>query len=191
MTPNLFLGQKVRLAAPDPEKDAGPMAVWSRDAEFLRLLSTGIARPWTSGAVKKELEESLGGDEPKSRVFPFLIRTLEAEGQPGRLVGLVDLELEHWPHRDAYIGLGIGERADWGKGYGSDAMRLILRYAFDELNLYRVTLSVFEYNARAIHLYRKLGFKEEGRQRERLRRDGRRWDMLVMGLLRTEWESGV
>ena len=192
MPTNLFIGEKVRLTAPDPEKDAAVMAVWSRDAEFLRLLSTNMARPWTLAAVKKEIEENLGldRDEPKSRLFPFLIRTLEAEGQPGRLVGLIDLVVERWPHRDAFIGIGIGERADWGKGYGSDAMRLILRYAFDELNLHRVTLTVFEYNERAIHTYRKLGFQEEGRQRQRLRRDGRLWDMLVMGLLKEEWKSG-
>jgi RimJ/RimL family protein N-acetyltransferase len=191
MTTKLFIGQKIRLTAPDPEKDAAAMASWSRDGEFLRLLSSGVARPWTVSATKKELEDNIGlnRDEPKSRQFAFLIRTLEAEGQPTRLVGLVDLVVVQWPHRDAYIGIGIGERADWGKGYGSDAMRLILRYAFDELNLHRVTLTVFEYNERAIHTYRKLGFQEEGRQRQRLRRDGRLWDMLVMGLLREEWKS--
>ena len=202
MTTNLFIGQKIRLTAPDPEKDAAAMALWSRDGEFLRLLSTSVARPWTVSATKKELEDSIGlnrdtlrdaasAGEARSRQFAFLIRTLEAEGQPTRLVGMVDLVVVQWPHRDAFIGIGIGERADWGKGYGSDAMRLILRYAFDELNLHRVTLTVFEYHERAIHTYRKLGFQEEGRQRQRLRRDGRLWDMLVMGLLRREWENRV
>ncbi len=191
MNPNLFLGPRVRLTAPDPEKDGALMAVWARDAEFLRLLSTSIARPWTPSAVKKELEENLGEDEPKPGLFPFLIRTVETEGQPSRLVGLVDLVVNAWPHRDAFLGIGIGERADWGQGYGGEAMRLILRYAFDELNLRRVTLTVFEYNERAIHLYHKLGFKDEGRQRQRLRRDGRLWDVLFMGLLREEWKNSV
>ena len=189
MTQNLFIGTQVRLSAPEPERDAPIMARWSRDPEFVRLLSSGIARPWTVGAVKKELEASLGGDEPKPGHFPFLIWTLPAADQPARMVGMVDLTLDHWSHRDAWIGIGIGERADWGQGYGSDAMRLILRYGFAELNLHRLSLTVFEYNARAIHTYRKLGFVEEGRQRQRLLRDGQRWDMLVMGLLRTEWRS--
>ena len=113
---------------------------------------------------------------------------LNAEDQPGRLIGMVDLFIDHWSHRDAWIGIGIGARADWGQGYGSDAMRLILRYAFAELNLDRVTLSVFEYNERAIHTYRKLGFREEGRQRQRLNRYGRWWDMLIMGLPREAWQ---
>ena len=189
MSANYFLGQLVRLSAPDAEKDAPAIAHWSREAEFVELLSSGIARPWSVAAIKKEIGESLGGDEPKPGAFPFHIHTLAAEGQPARLVGIVDLVLEQWPHRDAWIGIGIGERADWGQGYGSDAMRLILRYAFDELNLHRVTLSVFEYNERAIHTYRKLGFVEEGRHRQRLRRFGRLWDMLIMGLLSTEWEK--
>ena len=188
MTTNLFLGSRVRLSAVDPEKDAPAIAAWSRDPEYVQLLSSGIARPLTVAAVKKEMEESLGGDEPKPGAFPFLIRALDAEGQPGRLIGTVDLSIDHWSHRDAWMGISIGARADWGQGYGSDAMRLILRYAFDELNLYRVTLSVFEYNACAIHTYRKLGFREEGRQRQRLNRYGRWWDMLIMGLRRAEWQ---
>jgi RimJ/RimL family protein N-acetyltransferase len=61
-------------------------------------------------------------------------------------------------------------------------MRLVLRYAFDELNLHRVSLTVFEYNERALRTYRKLGFVEEGRQRARLLRFGKRWDMVVMGI---------
>ena len=69
-----------------------------------------------------------------------------------------------------------------------DAMRIILRFAFTELNLRRVSLDVFEYNPRAIASYRKVGFVEEGRLRRFLHRDGRRWDLIFMGMLREEWE---
>lgn len=85
------------------------------------------------------------------------------------------------------MGIGIGEREYWSKGYGTDAMNVILRFAFDELNLYRISLNVFEYNQRAIRSYEKVGFVVEGREREFLRRAGRRWDMIFMGLLREEW----
>lgn len=85
------------------------------------------------------------------------------------------------------MGIGIGEREYWSKGYGTDAMNVILRFAFDELNLYRISLNVFEYNQRAIRSYEKVGFVVEGREREFLRRGGRRWDMIFMGLLREEW----
>ena len=189
MSTNLFIGQKIRLSAPDIDKDPALIAAWSRDPDFVQMLSSGIARPWTTVAAKKEMAENLGENEPKPNLFSFLLRTLEPAGQASRLIGLADLSLEHWSQRDAFIGIGLGERADWGQGYGTDAMRLILRYAFDELNLRRITLTVFEYNERAQRTYRKLGFQEEGRLRQRLNRYGRRWDMLFMGLLREEWKS--
>jgi RimJ/RimL family protein N-acetyltransferase len=68
-------------------------------------------------------------------------------------------------------------------------MRLVLRFAFGELNLNRLTLDVFEYNPRAIRSYESAGFKHEGRGRGWLKRDGRRWDMVYMGILRSEWEE--
>ncbi len=86
------------------------------------------------------------------------------------------------------MGIGIGEREYWGNGYGTDAMRAILHFAFTELNLYRVSLNVFEYNPRAIRSYEKAGFVAEGRQRQVLNRDGRRWDVIYMGILHEEWE---
>ena len=68
-------------------------------------------------------------------------------------------------------------------------MKVLLRYAFEELNLHRVNLSVFEYNPRAIRSYEKAGFRHEGRQRDALHRCGKRWDMLYMGILKSDWES--
>jgi hypothetical protein len=70
---------------------------------------------------------------------------------------------------------------------GTDAMRVMLRYVFNELNLRRVSLIVFEYNLRAIRSYEKVGFVHEGRVRRVMQRDGRRWDFLYMGILREEW----
>jgi RimJ/RimL family protein N-acetyltransferase len=66
-------------------------------------------------------------------------------------------------------------------------MQLILGYAFMELNLHRVSLDVFGYNLRAIRSYEKVGFKLEGRKREMLLREGKRWDLIYMGILRAEW----
>ena len=66
-------------------------------------------------------------------------------------------------------------------------MKVVLRYAFTELNLQRLTLTVFEYNPRAVRAYEKTGFRHEGRLRQFLNREGRRWDMLFMGILRHEW----
>jgi RimJ/RimL family protein N-acetyltransferase len=66
-------------------------------------------------------------------------------------------------------------------------MQVILRFAFEELNLYRVSLDVFEYNPRAVRSYEKAGFSHEGRLRRCLNRNGRRWDLIYMGILRDEW----
>ena len=86
-------------------------------------------------------------------------------------------------------GIGIGERSDWGKGYGTDAMRLILRYAFIELNLYRVSLDALGSNARAIRSYEKCGFVREGELRDAARYDGQYVGEVYMGILRDEWEQ--
>jgi RimJ/RimL family protein N-acetyltransferase len=80
--------------------------------------------------------------------------------------------------------MGIGDRGAWGKGYGTEALRLALQYAFDELNLHRLTLTVIDYNERAIALYEKAGFRREGVFREFGQRDGKRYDMYLYGLLR-------
>ena len=99
------------------------------------------------------------------------------------------LDIPHWSQRNAWIGIGLGEREYWGQGYGTDAMRVLLRFAFTELNLERVTLNVFAYNERAQRSYLKAGFTIEGRQRERLRRGNQRYDSISMGLLRDEWRA--
>ena len=102
-------------------------------------------------------------------------------------MGLFGIE---WHAGVAFVGIGIGETDYRGKGYGTDAMRLILRYAFEALHLRRVSLDVFEYNQRAYRSYIKAGFVEEGRARQYLHRDGRRWDLIYMGILREEWLAG-
>jgi len=89
----------------------------------------------------------------------------------------------------AWLGIGIGMREYWDRGLGSEALALALRYAFHEMNLHRLTLTVLAYNTRAIHLYEKLGFRHEGTFREFGLRDGKRYDMLLYGLLRREWEA--
>jgi RimJ/RimL family protein N-acetyltransferase len=114
----------------------------------------------------------------------FSVRTLAED----KLIGFVSFDGINWTSRDAFVAIGIGERDFWGRGFGTDAMRLMLRYGFTELNLHRVTLAVFEYNPRAVRSYEKCGFRHEGREREFLLRDGKRWDLLHMGILRSEWD---
>jgi RimJ/RimL family protein N-acetyltransferase len=180
MNTQLFCGEWVRLVAPNPESDAESVAGWSLDSEFTRLFGSGPARLWTAKRAKEEMEKDL----EKGDVFIFHIRTLADD----RVIGIADLD-PVWSHGDAWLGIGIGERDYWGKGYGTDAVRVLLRYAFAELNLFRVTLNVFEHNRRAIRSYEKAGFVVEGRVREVMRRDGRRSDVVYMGILQEEWRG--
>ena len=119
----------------------------------------------------------------KPSLLLFGIRTLGDDC----LIGTIDLDGIQWNHSEAFVGIGLGERSFWGKGYGTDAMRIMLRYVFTELNLHRQTLTVFDYNPRAIRSYEKAGFIREGCIRSFLNRDGKRWDMLFMGILKEEW----
>jgi RimJ/RimL family protein N-acetyltransferase len=180
---SLFVGQKTQLTAEDPEVMAKALTRWNLDSEYFRMLDSDPPRLFSEKKNKEWLEKDIEQENPSG--FFFAIRTLEDE-QPIGFVGLFDF---HWNHGDALIGIGLGEREYWGKGYGSDAMRILLRFAFTELNLRRVTLIVFDYNPRAIRSYEKCGFIKEGTVRSVLQREGRRWDWHYMGLLREEWEQ--
>ena len=117
----------------------------------------------------------------------FAIRLRDEE----QILGTVGLDEIEWTNRVASLGIGIGDSENWGKGYGTEATRLLVDYAYNELNLYRLQLTVFEFNARAISLYEKMGFRREGNFREFIERDGKRHDMLLYGLLRSEWETST
>ena len=176
-------GETVRLAAINPETDSATSATWSLNAEFQKFYSAWPARPRTVRWMHDNMAGMQSREDPKDTEFSFNIRTLADD----RLIGECNLEVPSWPNRDAWVSIGLGLSADWGKGYGTDAMRLLLRYAFGELNLERVSLAVYGFNPRAHRSYQKAGFKLEGRQREWLRRDDQRWDMVYMGILRDEW----
>jgi RimJ/RimL family protein N-acetyltransferase len=177
----LFHGELVRLVAPDPdnESDMETQARWWRDSEFQRLLDTDPAMLHTAKSMKEELEKEL----VKEDGFFFFIRRLSDD----RLLGFIGLHSNVFTHGNMWVGVGIGDRENWGKGYGTDAMRVLLRYAFTELNLHRVTLIVFEQNKRAIRSYEKAGFVVEGVTRKEYTREGRRWDVVHMGVLREDW----
>ncbi len=174
-----FTGKLVRLAAINLEEDPEKIARWFQDSEYQQLESSGPASLWTPKQIKEWF------DKDPDQSYHFAIRTLSDD----RLIGHVGLDGIDWVARNAWVGIGIGEREYWGKGYGTDAMNLILRFAFESLNLNRVSLDVFEYNQRAYLSYCKCGFKDEGRMRQWMQRGGERHDMIFMGILREEWEA--
>jgi RimJ/RimL family protein N-acetyltransferase len=178
---DIFSGKLVRLSAFDPEEMSKSFPNWYRNSEYLRLLNSS-ARPMQSPKAElKWMEKEL--EEMSPAGYYFSIRTLADD----KLIGELGMDVINWSGRDAFVGLGIGETEYWSKGYGTDVMNVLLRFAFTEINLRRVTLTVFEYNPRAIRSYEKAGFRHEGRLRSLLNREGRRWDELFMGILREEW----
>ena len=185
MNNHLFHGQLVRLAAADSETDAETMARWSRDSEFQRLSDSEACVPSSVKQAQEGIVEWMEHEKPNH--FEFVLRTLADD----RLIGFVGLNGVRWSHGEAFVGIGIGEAELWGKGYGTDAMRVILRFAFMELNLHRVSLDVFEYNERALRFLERAGFVAEVRRRQAVHRDGRRWDVIKLGLLREEWEHAA
>lgn len=172
---DLFQGTKVRLTAPCPE-DCLRIARFTDNYDYLRNVDTDAAVPLTPDEAGTSSVRRDGG-------FEFALRTL----QDNRFVGFTALYRIEWNNRSARLAVGIGDPQDRGKGFGSDALALILRYAFHELNLNRVALEVISYNDAAMHAYRKAGFRVEGRQRSAVLRGGAHYDLISMALLAEEW----
>lgn len=108
-----------------------------------------------------------------------------------RTIGITSLINMDYKNRNSECIIDIGEKEFWGKGYGKEALKLLLDYAFLELNLHRVSLRVFSFNVKAIKLYDKIGFKPEGISRQALFREGTWHDIIHMGLLQEEYRNGT
>ncbi|MGX4667928.1 GNAT family N-acetyltransferase [Cerasibacillus sp. JNUCC 74] len=104
-----------------------------------------------------------------------------------KAIGITSLINMDQKNRNAECIIDIGEKDYWGKGIGKEALKLLLDYAFLEMNLHRVSLRVFSFNERALHLYNKMGFKQEGVSRQALFRNGKWHDIIHMGILEREY----
>jgi RimJ/RimL family protein N-acetyltransferase len=105
----------------------------------------------------------------------------------GRHIGSINFHQTQPENRKATLGIMIGEKDCWSQGYGTDAIVTLLRFGFDEMNLNRVDLTVFDGNDRGIACYRKCGFMEEGRLRQERYAGGRYIDVIIMAVLRDEF----
>lgn len=177
---NLLRGNRVRLTALTAD-DLPVLTRWYEDAEFLRFFDSRPAFPKAQPELARWLEEL----QKAKNTFTFGIRSLDGD----ELFGYLELDEVDWQHSVCGLGIGIGERVLWGQGYGFEASQLALEFAFHELNLHRVQVTVFSYNRRSQALFEKLGFQREGVFREFLERDGQRHDMILYGLLRQEWQA--
>jgi len=179
----LFEGSDVRFGPIDYEKDPEVESKWTHNAEFMRLYELEPARPMSAAIVKKQYEKLEKRIEENKNLYHFTIRARADD----RLIGKAVIQRVEWANGNCSIRLGIGAAEDRRKGYGTQALKMLLRFVFAELNLFRVTAYVPEYNEGATALLNKFGFVEEVRRRQALERDGRRWDLFVFGLLKDEW----
>jgi len=181
----LFEGQDIRFGPIDHEKDPEIESKWTHDSEFMRLMEVNPARPMSAAMIKKQYEKLEKQVEEKKNLYYFTIRAKADD----RLIGKAAVQWIEWTNGNGFLELGIGAAEERRKGYGTQALRLLLRFAFAELNLFRVSAIVPEYNEGAIALLKKFGFVQEVCRRQSLERDGRRWDLLIFGLLNDEWRN--
>ena len=181
----LFEAQDIRFGPIDHETHPEIESKWTHDAEFMRLMELKPVRPLSPALVKKRYEAVEKQMEEDKNLYYFTIRAREDD----RLIGKAVVEWIDWTNGNGFINLGIGAEEDRRKGYGSQALSLLLRYAFGELNLYRVTAVVPAYNEGATRLFLKFGCMEEIRRRKAMHRDGEFWDLVSFGLLNSEWKE--
>lgn len=117
--------------------------------------------------------------------YAFIVESLQND----ELLGSAGLHAVDRITRSAILGIVIHEPKNWGRGFGSDAVEVLLRIAFDILNLNRVELEVYDFNTRAIACYRKAGFQEVGKRRDARFTEGRYHDSIIMDMLAKEWRN--
>ena len=169
-------GERLYLSPFNPEDFHDKWAEWMNDKNVAG--SFGGHSTQVSPANAKKILEELPGHR-------FAIVLLEGD----ILIGQISLhDIDHL-NRNAFFGIVIGEECHRNKGYGTEALRLILNYGFKTLNLHNIMLSVVADNHAAIACYKKIGFKEAGRRREWIFKDGKYIDKLYMDLLAREFEA--
>lgn len=175
----MILGKRVRLRALE-RADLPKFQEWLNDPEVTEGLTLYL--PLSAVDEEKWFDGVMQG-EPEQRPLAIEIQNGNAWQLAGN-TGLFNLE---WTNRSAEFGIFIGDKSNWNKGYGTEALQLILRHAFNTLNLNRVYLRVYASNPRARRSYEKAGFLLEGTLRQALFRHGRYIDVNVMSVLRADW----
>ncbi len=176
----MFRGEKIQLAA--ILREYLPKYVeWLNDWEVSQFLAPGVPFPMSPEDETDWFENR----RKREGNYVFAILTLDKNQVIGNC-GLHNVDLKN---RAAVFGIFIGDKNYWGKGYGTDATRTIVRYGFEQLGLNHIELWVYDFNPRAIRAYEKAGFKREGVRRQGLYRNGKFHDEIMMGILREEWEA--
>jgi RimJ/RimL family protein N-acetyltransferase len=175
-----FEGRLVRLRAREVD-DLERYQQWLNDAEVTQYV---MMRYPISVTQERRYLEDAGPTDFYSALFSI-------DTREGKHIGWCGLHNGSPEDRSASLGIAIGEKAYWNGGYGTDAMRVLCRFGFEQMNLVRIELQVFADNPRAQRVYEKIGFKVEGCRREADYRYGRYRDIVIMGLLREEFDASA
>jgi RimJ/RimL family protein N-acetyltransferase len=177
--PEALVGETIVLRRHRPENLAA-FRRWYSDAEVARLTRyrDGPMRP-------DEIDRFF-----TARVLGIDSLTLAVHLRAkDRLIGSCAFSQLDADNGSALFHITIGEKDLWGRGYGTEATRMMLAHAFTSMGLHRVGLAVFAFNERAIRSYEKVGFVVEGRARDAIHRDGQYWDEIDMSMLESEWRT--
>lgn len=175
LQPIVLEGSKVILR-PFEDRDMSYLLSWYNDYELNRLAGWSNSKV-SASKLKYNMARSFGSDP----------MNLMIDNLSGRPIGTIQLYDFNNQDKSCKLGIRIGDRNYWSKGYGTDAVNTIVGYAFSSLDMYRVDLRVYEYNERAARCYEKCGFKLEGRTRKSAFIDGSYYDEILMGLLKSEF----
>jgi RimJ/RimL family protein N-acetyltransferase len=171
------------LLRPIKRSDISYFLKWFNDPEVLQYLTLYL--PMTEMSEEKFIEE-LGTTRARSDAL-FVIEVIE--GASTKPIGNCGLHQIDSKDRNANFGIIIGEKDYWSKGYGVEATRLVINYGFQQLNLHRIYSNAVAFNERSIKLHKKVGFREEGRLRQAMFKNGQYHDLLQFGILREEWKG--
>ena len=181
VTMSIIYGKRVRLRAAERD-DISKFHEWVNDPEVTRGLALYLPM---SFADEENWFNTLAKRDQKEKPLAIEIR----KGKNWKLVGncgVFDLDPVS---SSAELGIMIGDKSEWNKGYGSEVMSLLVKHCFETLNLNRAFLKVYTENIRAVRSYEKAGFVLEGRLREAVYKHGKYDDVLIMSVLRSEWTS--
>ncbi len=174
-------GKRIRFRAIE-RADLPRCQAWLNDPEVTEGLSQYL--PLSSVDEDHWYEQAMRV-EPAARPLAIEVQVGNDWKHVGN-IGLMDFE---WSPRSAELGIFIGEKSLWDKGYGTEAVELLLHHGFQTLNLNRIYLRVFSTNLRARRSYEKVGFVLEGTLRQAVYRNGKYADIHIMSILRSEWSA--
>jgi len=175
-------GADVRLRKIE-RKDLPVLHAWLNDEPLMTWARFSPDHMISASALEKEYERELAGEDHERTTYVI------EERASGKAIGWCVMRTWDRKHVNTNVGIGLGEKDLWGKGYGTEAMNLLLTIAFDHQGWHRAELWTLVENERAVRSFEKCGFRREGQEREAAYYDGAYHDILLMAQLKSEWDT--